>query len=91
MFEAASKLDRQLEPVPNNNVKMTRTMSWISVFTLIRTDTTLDLSQKAEKVCFNVVTLQYINKYCPRRIIKSNQISLLPSSPADELTFLIGL
>ena len=50
MFEAASKLDRQLEPVPNNNVKMTRTMSWISVFTLIRTDTTLDLSQKAEKV-----------------------------------------
>ena len=25
----------------------------ISVFTLIRTDTTLDLSQKAEKVCRN--------------------------------------
>ena len=32
------------------NVKKNHTEVWKSVFTLIRTDTTLDLSQKAEKV-----------------------------------------
>ena len=35
----------------NINVKNFLSMIGISVFTLIRTDTTLDLSQKAEKVC----------------------------------------
>ena len=44
----ACKHDR---PAPRKiDVKRTRSMTSISVFTLIRTDTTLDLSQKAEKV-----------------------------------------
>ena len=44
----ACKHDR---PTPRKiDVKRTRSMTSISVFTLIRTDTTLDLSQKAEKV-----------------------------------------
>ncbi len=34
----------------NINVKKTGTMSLIQLFTVVRTDTTLDLSQKAEKV-----------------------------------------
>ena len=41
----------------NINVKNFLSMIGISVFTLIRTDTTLDLSQKAEKVCAGHVRL----------------------------------
>ena len=38
-------------PAPRKiDVKRSKSMTYISVFTLIRTDTTLDLSQKAEKV-----------------------------------------
>lgn len=40
-----------LDPLTGNiNVKKTGTMSLIQLFTVVRTDTTLDLSQKAEKV-----------------------------------------
>ena len=40
-----------LDPLTENiNVKKTGTVSLIQLFTVVRTDTTLDLSQKAEKV-----------------------------------------
>ena len=45
--DASANLDPPTEKI---NVKKTGTMSLIQLFTVVRTDTTLDLSQKAEKV-----------------------------------------
>ena len=41
---------------------------------LIRTDTTLDLSQKAEKVCFNLGTMRALNPDFETWILTDNQI-----------------
>ena len=55
MPEATSGLGRSKlrEPAPRRKIDVKRELSVdsVSVFTLIRTDTTLDHSQKAEKVC----------------------------------------
>ena len=55
MPEATSGLGRSKlrEPVPQRKIDVKRELpvGSVSVFTLIRTDTTLDHSQKAEKVC----------------------------------------
>ena len=54
MPEATSGLDQSKlwEPVPRQKIDVKRELpvGSVSVFTLIRTDTTLDHSQKAEKV-----------------------------------------
>ena len=53
----------------------------ISVVTLIRTDTTLDHSQKAEKVC-RLTTVVEVERACPRPTTASSRASVpLPSSP----------
>ena len=55
MPEATSGLGRSKlrEPAPQRKIDVKRELpvGSVSVFTLIRTDTTLDHSQKAEKVC----------------------------------------
>ena len=61
MRRSPSKLKRTL---PQSNIYVTSKspVGDISVVTLIRTDTTLDHSQKAEKVCTGVLTLVHTSK-----------------------------
>ena len=55
-----------LDPLTENiNMKKTGTVSLIQLFTVVRTDTTLDLSQKAEKV--SKQTNKQTNEHTKRR------------------------
>ena len=67
MPEATSGLGRSKlrTPTPQRKIDVKRELpvGSVSVFTLIRTDTTLDHSQKAEKVCtLKLTTTLYLTK-----------------------------